>query len=78
MYVPCCIRENKEGKVFKMSMIYWQQLERYYEDVDPEILTACLSYVKTEKHLLHTTLVVGRRVQGLKGFPARPAISHLT
>ena len=61
-----------------MSMIHWQQLEKYYENVDPEILTACLSYVKTEKHLLHTTLVVGRRVQGLKGFPARPAISHLT
>ena len=71
-----------------MSMIYWRQLERYYEDVTPEILTACLSYAeiltaclsyaKIEKHLLHTTWVVGRRVQGLKGFPARPAVSHLT
>ena len=61
-----------------MSMIYWQQLERYYKDSNPEMLTACLSYVKTEKHPLHTTWVVGRRVQGLKGFPARPAISHLT
>ena len=61
-----------------MSMIYWQQLERYYEDVNLEILTACFSYVKTERNLLHTTWVVGRRVQGLKGFPARPAISHLT
>lgn len=57
-------------------MIYWQQLERYYEDVNPEILTACLFYVKTEKHLLHTTWVVGRRVKGFKGFPARPAMSH--
>lgn len=61
-----------------MSMIRWQQLERYYENVDPEILAACLLYVKTEKHLLHTTWVVGRRVQGLKGFPARVAITHLT
>ena len=60
-----------------MSMIYWQQLERYYEDVNPDILTACLLYVKTEKHLLHTTWVVGRRVRGLKGFPARVAITHL-
>ena len=60
-----------------MSMIYWQQLKRYYADVNPEILTACLSYVKTEKHLLHTR-VVGRRVQGLRGFPARPTMSHLT
>lgn len=60
-----------------MSMIYWQQLERYYEDINPEILTTCLSYVKTEGHLLHTTWVVGRRVKGLKGFPVRPAISHL-
>ena len=60
-----------------MSVIYWRQLEKYYEDVNPEILTACLSYIKTEKPILHTR-VIGRRVQGLKGFPARPTMSHLT
>lgn len=61
-----------------MSMIYWQQLKTYYDNPCLEILETCLTYSKVEKHYLHTTWIVGRQVQGLRGFPARVAIVHLT